>query len=126
MENYNLHRFIDAQDFAYAQALRELTEGNKHSHWIWCIFPQQKGLGCSHNSRFYGLDGDDEARAYIAHPVLGERLCECCRALLLHKDKKMPKTPSQEMAKAETIKEESFNNKQGNDTDESYFVGRCT
>ncbi len=86
-KDYNLHRFIDAQDFAYAQALRELKEGHKRSHWIWYIFPQQKGLGHSHNSQFYGLDGDAEARAYIAHPVLGERLRECCRALLLHKGK---------------------------------------
>ncbi len=85
--DYNLHRFIDAQDFAYTLALRELKEGRKRSHWIWYIFPQQKGLGHSHNSQFYGLDGEAEARAYIAHPVLGERLRECCRALLLHKDK---------------------------------------
>ena len=84
---YNLHRFIDAHDFAYAQALRELKEGRKRSHWIWYIFPQQKGLGHSHNSQYYGLDGEAEARAYIAHPVLGERLRECCRALLLHKGK---------------------------------------
>ena len=85
--DYNLHRFIDAHDFAYAQALRELKEGRKRSHWIWYIFPQQKGLGHSHNSQYYGLDGEAEARAYIAHPVLGERLRECCRALLLHKGK---------------------------------------
>ena len=86
-KDYNLNRFIDAHDFAYPQALRELKEGRKHSHWIWYIFPQQKGLGHSHNSQFYGLDGESEARVYIAHPVLGERLRECCRALLLHKGK---------------------------------------
>ncbi len=86
-KEYNLYRFIDAQDFAYQQALRELKEGHKRSHWIWYIFPQQKGLGHSHNSQLYGLDGEAEARAYLAHPVLGERLRECCRALLMHKDK---------------------------------------
>lgn len=86
-KSYNLHRFIGAQDFAYTQALRELKDGRKRSHWIWYIFPQQKGLGHSHNSQYYGLDGEAEARTYIAHPVLGERLRECCRALLLHKDK---------------------------------------
>ena len=52
-ENFNLHRFIDAHDFAYNQALRELKEGRKRSHWIWYIFPLQKGLGHSHNSQLY-------------------------------------------------------------------------
>lgn len=84
---YNLFRFIDAQDFAYMQALEELKNGQKRSHWIWYIFPQQKGLGHSHNAKFYGLDGEGEARAYVEHEILGERLRECCRALLLHKDK---------------------------------------
>ena len=86
-EDYNQQRFIDAHDFAYNQALRELKEGHKRSHWIWYIFPQQKGLGHSHNSQYYGLEEEAEARAYIAHPILGERLRECCRALLLYKDK---------------------------------------
>lgn len=86
-ENYDLQRFVNAQDFDYAQALSELKAGRKTSHWIWYVFPQQKGLGHSYNSKFYGLDGEGEARAYIAHPLLGERLRECCRALLQHKDK---------------------------------------
>ena len=86
-KKYNLERFMDAQDFAYPQALRELKEGQKQSHWIWYIFPQQKGLGHSYNAKFYGLDGEDEARAYLEHPELGKRLRECCRALLLHKGK---------------------------------------
>lgn len=86
-KDYNLQRFIDAHDFAYNQAFRELKEGHKRSHWIWYIFPQQKGLGHSHNSQYYGLEEEAEARAYIAHPILGERLRECCRALLLYKDK---------------------------------------
>ena len=85
--HYDLLRFLDAQEFAYTQALRELKEGRKQSHWIWYIFPQQKGLGHSHNANYYGLDGEGEARAYIEHEILGERLRECCKALLLHKGK---------------------------------------
>ena len=61
--------------------------GRKQSHWIWYIFPQQKGLGHSYNSKFYGLDSEGEARAYVEHEILGDRLRECCKALLLHKDK---------------------------------------
>ena len=77
--HYDLLRFLDAQEVAYTQALSELKGGRKQSHWIWYIFPQQKGLGHSYNSRYYGLDGEGEARAYVEH--------ECCKALLLHKDK---------------------------------------
>ena len=63
--HYDLLRFLDAQKFAYAQALRELKTDRKQSHWIWYIFPQQKGLGHSYNSKYYGLDGEGEARAYV-------------------------------------------------------------
>ncbi len=86
-KTYDLERFIEAQARDYDTALQELTYGRKCSHWIWYIFPQQKGLGHSYNSNFYGLDGLDEARAYLEHPILGERLRECCKALLLHQDK---------------------------------------
>lgn len=79
--------FLDAQEVAYTQALSELKGGRKQSHWIWYIFPQQKGLGHSYNSKYYGLDGEGEARAYVEHEILGDRLRECCKALLLHKDK---------------------------------------
>ena len=85
--HYDLSRFLDAQEVAYTQALSELKGGRKQSHWIWYIFPQQKGLGHSYNSKFYGLDGEGEARAYVEHEILGDRLRECCKALLLHKDK---------------------------------------
>ena len=86
MNTYNLQRFLDAQDRydSYQSALAELRQGRKQSHWIWFIFPQQKGLGRSYNSEYYGLDGDGEAAAYLAHPVLGARLRECCEALLQH------------------------------------------
>ena len=60
----------------------------KRGHWIWYIFPQQKGLGHSYNSEYYGLDGIDEARAYLAHPVLGARLREISEALLIHEGKR--------------------------------------
>ncbi len=83
-KEYDLQRFLTAQDFAYDKALGEIRSGRKRTHWIWYIFPQQKGLGHSHNSEFYGLDGIDEARAYLAHPVLGARLREISEALLTH------------------------------------------
>ena len=83
--NYNLQRFLDAQEDMYPVALKEIRKGGKQSHWIWYIFPQEKGLGYSYNSQFYGLDGEEEARAYLAHPVLGTRLREITRALLGHR-----------------------------------------
>ena len=86
--DYDLERFAGAQDKAYATALQELRDGEKRNHWIWYIFPQQKGLGHSLNSEYYGLTGASEARAYLAHPVLGPRLRECCQALLSHKGKR--------------------------------------
>jgi len=85
-KEYNLQRFLDAQEHDYPMALREISNGRKLSHWIWYIFPQQKGLGHSCNSEYYGLDGEEEARAYIQHPILAERLHEICKALLIHKD----------------------------------------
>lgn len=82
---YNLQRFVDAQaDGIYEQALAELCAGRKRSHWIWFIFPQHVDLGRSPTARYYGLSGVAEARAYLAHPLLAERLKECCRAVLPH------------------------------------------
>ena len=88
VKEYDLERFLTAQASAYEDALEEIRSGRKHGHWIWYIFPQQKGLGHSYNSEYYGLEGTDEARAYIAHPVLGERLREISQALLIHEGKK--------------------------------------
>ena len=85
---FYLDRFIDAQKHSYEIALNEIKNGRKLSHWIWYIFPQQKGLGHSHNSEFYGLEGLEEAVAYWSHPVLSARLREICEALLTHKGKK--------------------------------------
>ncbi|WP_448627629.1 DUF1810 domain-containing protein [Geodermatophilus sp. URMC 64] len=80
----DLERFLDAQDRGgtYEQALAELRAGRKHGHWIWFVFPQVAGLGRSTASQYYAISGLDEARAYLAHPVLGPRLVECARALL--------------------------------------------
>lgn len=80
----NLERFITAQQDTYGSALRELRNGWKQGHWMWCIFPQIEGLGHSSIARFYAIKSLDEAAAYLAHPVLGSRLVECCEALLHH------------------------------------------
>ena len=79
---FNFARFEEAQAVSYATALAELRAGRKTSHWVWFIFPQLTGLGISEASRFYGLSSLDEARAYLAHPLLGPRLHECISALL--------------------------------------------
>lgn len=79
---WDLDRFVAAQQADYQRALGELRRGRKQSHWMWYIFPQVQGLGHSLMSRRYALSGVEEARAYLAHPVLGPRLLECCRAAL--------------------------------------------
>lgn len=79
---YNLNRFVQAQEHAYAVALQELKEGRKRSHWIWYIFPQMRVLGRSYNSNYYGLTGVGEARAYLEHQVLGPRLREVCDTIM--------------------------------------------
>lgn len=81
---YNLQRFVDAQEDCYNLVLTELNNGRKQSHWIWFIFPQQKGLGRSYYSEYYGLDGVDEAKKYLEHQLLGARLRECCKLLNAH------------------------------------------
>ena len=80
--NYDLERFIEAQQLDYASALNEIKNGEKRGHWIWYIFPQIKGLGHSYNSEFYGICSKEEAKAYLDHPVLGVRLREITQALL--------------------------------------------
>ena len=86
-DQYNLERFVEAQKAAYDVALREIREGCKRSHWIWFVFPQMASLGFSYNARFYGISCLDEARAYLAHPILGKRLRQISEALLEHKAK---------------------------------------
>lgn len=77
-----LDRFVSAQLNFYSQALAELVAGNKRAHWIWYIFPQIAGLGHSANARHYALTSLSEARDYLGHPVLGDRLIECTEAML--------------------------------------------
>jgi uncharacterized protein (DUF1810 family) len=79
---FDLDRFVDAQAGTYAQALAELREGRKRSHWMWFVFPQLAGLGRSEVSRFYGLRSLDDARAYLAHETLGPRLRAAAQAIL--------------------------------------------
>ena len=77
-----LQRFLDAQDGVYEQALAELRAGRKRSHWMWFVFPQIAGLGHSSTAAYYAIADLAEARAYLAHPLLGARLAECAEALL--------------------------------------------
>ena len=79
---FELRRFVEAQEGVYAQALAELKGGRKRSHWMWFVFPQFDGLGFSSTAKHYAIKSLDEARAYLAHPLLGPRLRECADALL--------------------------------------------
>ncbi len=80
---FDLDRFVVAQDAhgTYDHAIAELRSGRKRSHWMWFVFPQLAGLGRSATSRRYAITSLDEARAYLAHPVLGGRLRECAAVL---------------------------------------------
>lgn len=79
---YLLRRFVEAQENDYEEALFEIKSGRKRSHWMWYVFPQFDGLGFSSTSKWYAIKSLDEAKAYLAHPVLGPRLIECVEALL--------------------------------------------
>lgn len=82
MGDTSLKRFLDAQKSDYDTALREIRAGRKLSHWIWYIFPQLDGLGMSSTAKYYGIKNMEEARDYLAHPVLRWRLLEITQALL--------------------------------------------
>ena len=79
---HDLDRFVAAQDGVYAQVRDELQRGRKRSHWMWFVFPQVAGLGSSEMSQRFAIHSLDEARAYLAHPLLGTRLRECAGLLL--------------------------------------------
>jgi uncharacterized protein (DUF1810 family) len=79
---HNLNRFLQAQAHDYERALSEVKAGRKRSHWMWYIFPQFAGLGLSSTSQRYAIKSVAEAKAYLAHPVLGPRLVECAEAVL--------------------------------------------
>ena len=80
-DSHELERFVSAQDRGgtYEAAVAELRAGRKRSHWMWFVFPQIAGLGQSLTSRQYAIRSLGEARAYLAHPVLGPRMIECAR-----------------------------------------------
>jgi len=82
-DQYQLGRFVAAQDAGqtYERAVAELRRGRKTSHWMWFVFPQIAGLGQSPTSRMYAISSLAEARAYLAHPVLGPRLAECAEVV---------------------------------------------
>ena len=79
---FDLNRFIIAQDRNYANALAELKNGQKRTHWMWYVFPQIDGLGHSTTAKRYAIKSMEEARKYLDHPVLGTRLLECAEAVL--------------------------------------------
>ena len=78
---HQLSRFVEAQDGVYLAALAELARGHKATHWMWFVFPQIAGLGHSAMAQRYAIRSVDEARAYLAHPVLGPRLVEATRTV---------------------------------------------
>lgn len=82
MGNYNLARFLQAGEYVYPSALKEIRSGAKQSHWMWIVFPQLKELGRSETSLYYGINSLEEAKAYIKNPILSYRLEEACNALL--------------------------------------------
>jgi uncharacterized protein (DUF1810 family) len=82
MTSFDLERFVEAQRGTFDGVLRELRSGRKTGHWIWFVFPQLTGLGRSGLATHYGIGSIEEAQAYLAHPVLGERLHACVAALL--------------------------------------------
>ena len=79
---YEISRFIKVHQSDYQRALSEIKNGKKVSHWMWYIFPQIKGLGRSSMSEYYGIQDFNEAKAYLADPILGKHLIEICEALL--------------------------------------------
>ena len=81
LNTQELEHFVEAQDKVYANVLDEIAMGDKTSHWMWFIFPQIAGLGFSPTARHYAIRSLNEARAFLAHPLLGPRLLECTRAV---------------------------------------------
>jgi uncharacterized protein (DUF1810 family) len=81
-DRFDLQRFVDAQAPVYRRVCEELRAGRKESHWMWFIFPQIAGLGASPTSIKFAIASLDEASAYLAHPILGQRLRECAKLVL--------------------------------------------
>ncbi len=81
-KEYDLDRFVRAQEPTYQNALMEIQSGLKRTHWMWFIFPQLRVLGESRNSLYYGIENIEEAKQYLAHPILGARLREISEVLI--------------------------------------------
>lgn len=79
--SFDLNRFVTAQSRIYETALAEIRARRKRTHWMWYVFPQLRGLGTSDAAVYYAISGIGEAKAYMAHPVLGTRLVECTLAM---------------------------------------------
>ena len=79
---YDLARFVQAQENDFREALSEIRNGRKRTHWMWYIFPQIDGLGFSPTAKYYSIKNLEEAKAYLAHPILGSRLQECAEAVV--------------------------------------------
>ena len=75
-DDTRLDRFIEAQEETWAGAMSEIDSGQKQGHWMWFVYPQLRGLGHSHRAHYFGISSADEARRYLAHPILGPRLIE--------------------------------------------------
>lgn len=86
-DTFDLQRFVDAQARAYGDVLAQLRAGRKTSHWMWYVFPQLAGLGSSAMAQAYAIGSLEEAKAYLAHPLLGARLRECVAAVIAVKDR---------------------------------------
>ena len=84
---FDLHRFVSAQEPVWSDVVGELRDGTKRTHWMWFVFPQIEGLGRSPTARHYGIVSIEEARAYLAHPVLGSRLDEATALTLRHRER---------------------------------------
>lgn len=78
---FNLNRFTEAQNPIFDEVIAELKRENKQSHWMWFVFPQLKGLGSSSTAQYYGIQNLAEARAYLKHPILGQRLMQVLHIL---------------------------------------------
>lgn len=86
---FDLERFVKAQDLNYENVILELTAAKKTTHWMWFIFPQLAGLGSSPTAREFAIKSTEEAIAYLEHPVLGRRLCQCIEIVLMHNQKRI-------------------------------------
>lgn len=86
-KRYDMNRFLEAQRETYNNALREIRQGSKQTHWMWFIFPQLRGLGFTDYNIFYGIENLQEASLYLNHPIQGKRLVEITKAILLIENK---------------------------------------